>query len=404
MTLSPAFDSWKRKAADADILDVAISKCGAVLKKAGGREYIGPCPSCGGEDRFGVNVAKGVFNCRGSTGGDVIAMVMHVHGCDFLGACEIITGEPPPDGAPSQRPAESADDIARRERERAERERDRADEDSVFREREREKVYEMWRRGAPIAGTAVEAYLRLRGIPELPAELRLRCISQMPYYASNKGDAEVIHRGPAMLAPIVGAASLKGEDRFSGLHLTYVDLAQPKGKLTIPDPDKPGKLRDAKKVRGSQAGGHIALVDVPAPRRLIIGEGIEKTLAVWFALMRAGRDLAQTSFWTSVNLGNLGGKAATRVRNPFPDRDGKRKQVAGPQADETPAIVIPDSVDDMLLLGDGTSDLHKRFNVACTLARAGVRYGRRSDGSPRTVRVAWSPDDADFDDLLRVAA
>src|SRR4051794_7422606 len=91
----PAFDSWKRRAADADILDVAKS-IGAVLKRTGGREYVGPCPACGGTDRFSVNTLKGVFNCRGSTGGDVITMVMHACNADFLGACETITGEPRP--------------------------------------------------------------------------------------------------------------------------------------------------------------------------------------------------------------------------------------------------------------------------------------------------------------------
>jgi phage/plasmid primase-like uncharacterized protein len=91
-----AFERWKRRAAEAGILDVALRPpIGAKLKKKG-REYVGPCPACGGVDRFSVNPKKGVFNCRGAEGGDVIAMVRHVTRVDFRQACEIIVGEPPP--------------------------------------------------------------------------------------------------------------------------------------------------------------------------------------------------------------------------------------------------------------------------------------------------------------------
>jgi len=35
------------------------------LKRGGSNEHVGPCPRCGGRDRFGVNTRKRVFNCRG---------------------------------------------------------------------------------------------------------------------------------------------------------------------------------------------------------------------------------------------------------------------------------------------------------------------------------------------------
>ena len=42
------------------------------LKRQSG-ELVGPCPACGGTDRFAINAAKGVFNCRscGANGGGV---------------------------------------------------------------------------------------------------------------------------------------------------------------------------------------------------------------------------------------------------------------------------------------------------------------------------------------------
>jgi AAA domain/CHC2 zinc finger len=68
----------------------------------GQNERCGPCPACGGDDRFSINVAKQVFNCRGcNTGGDVIDLVQHLDGVDFNTACTTLTGEPPPRSKPN---------------------------------------------------------------------------------------------------------------------------------------------------------------------------------------------------------------------------------------------------------------------------------------------------------------
>ena len=76
-----------------DILSAA-SRYGARLRKAGGGEFVGPCPRCSGRDRFSVNVRKGIWNCRGCTkGGDVIALVQHLTGIDFAEAIELLTGK-----------------------------------------------------------------------------------------------------------------------------------------------------------------------------------------------------------------------------------------------------------------------------------------------------------------------
>jgi hypothetical protein len=69
-----------------------LTQRGIVLKRQGG-ELIGPCPVCGGTDRFGVNINKQLWNCRGcSKGGDVIALVRHLDGCSFGTAVETLTG------------------------------------------------------------------------------------------------------------------------------------------------------------------------------------------------------------------------------------------------------------------------------------------------------------------------
>jgi Zinc-binding domain of primase-helicase len=85
------FEQAKRKALRADILDVA-QRHGVLsrLKKAGG-EYIGPCPNCGGTDRFGINPRKlgkngkrGLFGCRRcDEGGDAIDLERFLSGTRF---------------------------------------------------------------------------------------------------------------------------------------------------------------------------------------------------------------------------------------------------------------------------------------------------------------------------------
>jgi CHC2 zinc finger len=75
-------------------LEELASKYGLdrTLKHAG-CELVGPCPKCGGTDRFSINPAKGVWNCRGckKNAGDGIGLVMHLEGCGFREAVELLT-------------------------------------------------------------------------------------------------------------------------------------------------------------------------------------------------------------------------------------------------------------------------------------------------------------------------
>jgi hypothetical protein len=73
-----------------------IARRGIRLKRVGA-ELVGPCPKCGGDDRFAINVAKQVFNCRGcGARGDVINLVEHLENVDFIAACTELTGKRPP--------------------------------------------------------------------------------------------------------------------------------------------------------------------------------------------------------------------------------------------------------------------------------------------------------------------
>ena len=71
------------------------------LKKVastGGGEYAGPCPFCGGRDRFRVQPAKGRWWCRGCSDGsrwqDAIGYVRRREGLGFTEACRRLGASP----------------------------------------------------------------------------------------------------------------------------------------------------------------------------------------------------------------------------------------------------------------------------------------------------------------------
>lgn len=67
-----------------------------------GGEWAGPCPSCGGRDRFRVQPERGRFWCRQCSPdehwGSVIDYVMWRSNITFLEACEVLGGEQVPAG------------------------------------------------------------------------------------------------------------------------------------------------------------------------------------------------------------------------------------------------------------------------------------------------------------------
>jgi hypothetical protein len=92
---STAYEAWVRKARSVHIEDEIERR--DIKLNGNGRERVGPCPKCGGDDRFSINTKKQVWNCRGcSKGGGVIDLVEHLDDVGFAQACETLTGEPPP--------------------------------------------------------------------------------------------------------------------------------------------------------------------------------------------------------------------------------------------------------------------------------------------------------------------
>ena len=90
------FEAWIERARAVPI-EHEIGRRGIKLQWQSKTEFVGPCPKCGGDDRFAINTKKQLFNCRGcDVGGDVIQLVEHLDGVDFNTACTRLTGQPPP--------------------------------------------------------------------------------------------------------------------------------------------------------------------------------------------------------------------------------------------------------------------------------------------------------------------
>lgn len=123
--MSAIRDAWIDRARDVRI-ETVLAQRGITLKGRNGK-LAGPCPVCGGTDRFAVNLNKGnsgVFFCRQciGKGGDAISLVEFLDQCDFLRAVETLAG-PPPDDDGKKETAEEREQRERDQRERIEHER-----------------------------------------------------------------------------------------------------------------------------------------------------------------------------------------------------------------------------------------------------------------------------------------
>ena len=348
------------------IADVA-ERLGVGGLRRTGAEMVGPCPVCGGRDRFGINVQSGVFLCRKcDRGGDGLELVRFVLACDFRAALAHLVGERDVQLDPAE--------AARRKRE-AEEKRRRSDAYAAEkREEARRDGYRIWQGGRAAEATPVRDYLARRGIDrkllvDMPTCLRF--VGDMPY----KNGAH--HRGPAMLA-----AALRPDGRFSAVHQTFLDLSQPKGKARILD--DAGEPQASKLVRGTAKGAAIRLVTPDRADTLVMGEGIETTLTAAVA-----GALPDAAYWAGISLGNMAGR---RQR-------GKGLQFEGlPDMSDREAFVPPPWVRRLIFIQDGDSDPRlTRAQLLAGLRRAMIaRPGLRG-------QIVHAGEGRDLNDILQGA-
>jgi putative DNA primase/helicase len=111
----------------------------------------GPCPVCGGKDRFRFDdkEGKGSFYCNNCLSGDGVRLLELKHGWDFLEAVKQVRSVLPhsPEHAPGQPKIDPV--------------------------RARQGMVQLWEAAHRIDGTEAEAYLRSRGfLPPWSAQLR----------------------------------------------------------------------------------------------------------------------------------------------------------------------------------------------------------------------------------------
>jgi phage/plasmid primase-like uncharacterized protein len=340
-----------------DLMEIA-SSLGARLKRAGSGEYVGPCPTCGGDDRFGVNTKKKVFICRGSAAGGVIDMVMHANGTDFIGACEFINGSKPPRG--ESRPVDR-DYLEQKKDERREREMDREAQESKARSVARTNSEKLWDIGVPLIGSYAEQYLRRRGIVPTPAQVEnLKFVPDLKFFGTrNEEDEDSVCLGSF---PCMIAAMRNSVEDIVAIHRTYLDPDVPR-RLAPPA----GPWNKTKKVSGKPQGAGIWLG--PLSTVVAISEGIETGLS-WQALGRV-KDEA-VSVVAAYSLGNIA------------------------------SIAFPEEVRKVHIIGDGDANWR---NTYPTLLKAIERFQRQDIevgfvDIPRAQPGAEVPKGFDWNDVL----
>ncbi|MBL8361044.1 MAG: toprim domain-containing protein [Rubrivivax sp.] len=222
----------------------------------------GPCPSCGGTDRFQYTdkFGEGNYHCRHCGAGGGFKLLQAALGLDFATALrqvESCVGAPSP--APSAPPA-AAEPSAQRMRRLAQR---------------------LWDEALPVQpGDEVDCYLRRRGLHLRHAPGVLRRHPALGYYEKNAaGRSCKVADYPAMLACIQGP-----DGHAVTLHRTYLKDGE---KAPVPD---------ARKVLSAGINGAAVRLCEPA-HELAVAEGIETALAVHLATGKPA--------WAAVSAGNL---------------------------------------------------------------------------------------------------
>jgi phage/plasmid primase-like uncharacterized protein len=263
MNISP---QWIYKARSVALEDELARR--GVRLKGRGRERAGPCPRCGGTDRFSINTTKQVWNCRGLGGGDVIDLVQHLDCCDFNTAVAMLIGEPVAGNPEHEQRLAKRSEQADRVRQQRE---------ARLREDEQQQIKratEIWSKAQPILGTAGAEYLLHRGIAldDVPEHGGLRFHPACPWELG--------------VAPCVVAC------------FTNVLTSEPRGIWRRPiTGDKPKAL-------GAMAGCAIRLwPDDAVSEGLVIGEGVETTLAAATQIEHRGTLLRPA--WAAGSANNL---------------------------------------------------------------------------------------------------
>lgn len=296
----------------------------------------------------------GFFKCFGChKGGTVIDFVMEAQGLDFTAAVRLLAEDAGIAGALSE---EREREMARkREKQKAEAEAE-AERLALYGHNAARNLWRHSRHAEP--GDLLARYLTARGvrlaaIGGTPATLRLHMA--LPH----KDGGRLLHSGPAMVGAI-------GRDKLIGVHRTWItDTAR-------------ARYPDGKKVSKQWLGktGHMMGRPVVLSRpshAVVVGEGIETSLAAFAALVSAGR---------------LGWSAEAAL---------SRGAITGPAQEDAQLWTPRPEVEEVLILGEGSQKHPREARELYEGAAARLR------GLGLTVKLTvpngrWDQD-ADFADL-----
>jgi putative DNA primase/helicase len=222
------------------------------IKLHGRIERSGPCPRCGGRDRFSINVKKQVWNCRGcDIGGGVISLVQHIDQTDFTTAVQSLTGGRSPSPSPSA-PSPSTPAPSR------------SSAGKDYESEQHRKAAWLWQQRKPLAGSPAERYLReVRGIDcRLPATLAYLAATKLGHH------------------PAVIAAYGMPDEPEPGMLTEPRDVDAVHLILLKSDGAAKADVRLNKVTIGSPAGLPIILAPPNDLLGLVIAEGIEDALSL----------------------------------------------------------------------------------------------------------------------------
>jgi len=216
----------------------------------------GPCPLCGGKDRFRYDDrdGSGSYYCNQCGAGVGIILVRKKHGWDFATACreidQIVGTDPPRLPSHSPRPQSTASKLAKIE----------------------------WALAQATDREIARSYLNRRGLSTTPQCLRGH--RSLAYYS---GDRRLVGDYPAMIAPVLGP-----DGRLQSAHRTYIGDLNPRKKMMPP----------VETIRG----GAVRLFEL-IDGTLGVSEGIETAIAAyelfgiptWAALSAAGMETLEPS-------------------------------------------------------------------------------------------------------------
>ncbi|MFO0433085.1 MAG: toprim domain-containing protein [bacterium] len=284
--------------------DLAPGRWPGILRSAGLSESSlsgrhGPCPVCGGKDRFRfADKGRGQFFCQPCGHGDGWKLLQGVLGCDFRGAADFVlhhfSEDPvlPARKAPADEPKHLSLD------------------------RVRAKAKALWATGTIITqGSPAFLYLQRRvpGLVCIPA-----CLRQHPaleyYELGDEGEKfRLVGRFPVLLAAV-----LDSDGHLCNVHRTFLTQDGQKAPLRAPRKLLAGALAPAAAVRLAVPDGEV----------LGVAEGLETALSASL--------LFGVPVWSSLNANGLKQfqppPVIKRVRI-FADHDGAKVSAGSRRVD-----------------------------------------------------------------------